>query len=642
MSDDFNNKLNNVQNNNKDEKREKAAKISDAVGELSEKIVSDTDSKRKTPSADTEKPVFTSAAGLWGAKRIWIPAVSAAACGAIVLGVLFGSGILRNDISGGIDVHTLANNEQDLSGNPIQNSDDGSQNGNPSMGGTNGEPVGTDNADTDMESSGGYGEDSQDKNGGSGNSTGEFAFSTETTTPEQIAMPSTEPIGTTAGTDSQAAETLSTVQEPGAFNLSQYVEVLGLAEYPYSVSYISGNMSPEEFNNRYQKWWDERALRIDIGKKVDTNALTEFNKKTSSVFLTDSNEKNRVYSPANIYLSLAVLAELADGESRQQILELAGFDNIEALREQSSALWKSTYRNDGICSTVLANSLWLQNGIDVDNDTVNKVADEYFASIFRGDMGSEETLTALKEWLDYQTGGLLKDSINNLELSPSTVMTLCSTVYFNAKWRDEFVKEKNDFRIFHSPYGDTESEFMNTTLYDHGFFRGEDYAAASLRFDVAGGSMWFILPDEDKTVDDVLESGEYLEMLDNLSGWENYLSQCDINLSVPKFDVSSDLNLIEGLKTIGIEDIFNIDKADFSPLVKDLKEVFIGKAEHAARVVIDEQGCEAAAYTVLPAAMGGGSPDYEDIDFVLDRPFVFVITSETDSVLFVGTVYDVG
>ena len=52
---------------------------------------------------------------------------------------------------------------------------------------------------------------------------------------------------------------------------------------------------------------------------------------------------------------------------------------------------------------------------------------------------------------------------------------------------------------------------------------------------------------------------------------------------------------------------------------------------------IDEEGVEAAAYTIM-AICGAGMPPEEEIDFVLDPPFLFVITSRDGLPLFAGIV----
>ena len=114
-----------------------------------------------------------------------------------------------------------------------------------------------------------------------------------------------------------------------------------------------------------------------------------------------------------------------------------------------------------------------------------------------------------------------------------------------------------------------------------------------------------------------------------------------VNLSMPKFDVVSDLDLRDGLMELGIQDVFDKEIADFSPLTQAVEEIFLSQAKHAARVTVDEKGVEAAAYTVLMME-AGGSMMPEAVDFVLDRPFLFVITSEDGLPLFAGVVNQLG
>ena len=111
-----------------------------------------------------------------------------------------------------------------------------------------------------------------------------------------------------------------------------------------------------------------------------------------------------------------------------------------------------------------------------------------------------------------------------------------------------------------------------------------------------------------------------------------------VHLTVPKFDVSSDLDLVEGLKAMGVTDVFDPNLSDFSPLIQSTDPIFVNQAKHAARVHIDEEGCEAAAYTVIMMMAGAAAPPDEELDFVLDRPFLFVITSPDELPLFAGLV----
>ena len=66
--------------------------------------------------------------------------------------------------------------------------------------------------------------------------------------------------------------------------------------------------------------------------------------------------------------------------------------------------------------------------------------------------------------------------------------------------------------------------------------------------------MWFILPDEGHTVAEILKSDEYLQMTLNPADWENK-DNYKIYLSLPKFDVADQKDLIAGMKAMGVTDV---------------------------------------------------------------------------------------
>ena len=150
--------------------------------------------------------------------------------------------------------------------------------------------------------------------------------------------------------------------------------------------------------------------------------------------------------------------------------------------------------------------------------------------------------------------------------------------------------------------------------------------------------MWLILPDEGHGVDELLDSGEAMEFLlaDNYTG-SKYLK---VNLSVPKFDVSSDLSLIEGLKELGVTDVFGDSVSNFDPLGASTDDpLYVSQVQHAARVKVDEEGCEAAAYTVIVyEPTSAFMPPDDEVDFILDRPFLFAVTGDSGLPLFTGVV----
>ena len=387
----------------------------------------------------------------------------------------------------------------------------------------------------------------------------------------------------------------------------------------------------EEWNADLTVWETERESRNETAAQA-TSVLSSFFKDGNSQFLLTETNENKLLSPVNAYIGLAMAAELTEGETRQQLLDLFGVENTDALRKQVSAVWESVYQDNSKEICVLANSLWLESGLQYDQEAMDAIAYHYYASVFQGDLGSNKINKDIAAWINNNTGKFLKDSTKSIELTPETIMALYSTLYFQAKWSDEFSASKNTEGVFHMQDGVTQAVYMNKKLKQMNYYWGENFSAVNLGLK-NGCRMWFVLPDEGMTVNDVLNGGAYMEMI--LSNeWEDY-KYMKVNLSVPKFDVSSTMDLSEGLKNMGATNVFYENVAEFTKLTAD-SPIYLTGANQSVRVQIDEEGVKAAAYIEIPGA-GSAAPPEEVIDFVLDRPFLFVITNDNIP-LFAGCV----
>ena len=419
------------------------------------------------------------------------------------------------------------------------------------------------------------------------------------------------------------------IQSPGSLQLTTLVAA---PEYPQMVQcpVYEDYENYRDYSKALNAWYTDQRNHYNQPAGYADN-LQDFWAKSIAQFL--SGDGNRAYSPANVYLALAMLAEVSSGNSRQQVLDLLGADSIEALRTQARYVWNAQYCNDGKTTSVLANSLWLDDAYTFKDATVQNIVNHYYASVFNGDLGTDEMNQHLRDWINSQTSDLLQEHTKELELSTNSVFALVSTIYFAADWDSGFNKKKTADGIFHGENGDLTTTFMNKTITEGTYFWGEDFGA--VRLPLSKGCMWLILPDEGKTVEDVLESSEYLQLTLSPSSWQNQ-KELKINLSVPKFDISSKADLIEGMKALGLTDVFDSNTANFTSMT-DAEDLFLGKIEHAVRVAIDEEGLIAAAYTVMDfPALGMPTIPDDEIDFVLDRPFLFLVTK--DIPLFAGVV----
>jgi len=399
--------------------------------------------------------------------------------------------------------------------------------------------------------------------------------------------------------------------------------LVAMPVYPEMAAYSEDN---------WVQWRESQQAQYDQPTGYAQGTETFF--KSSLQQLLPSDTENTVCSPVNIYMALAMLTEAADGSSRQQLLELLGAESVDAVREQAGHVWNAHYCDDGLTTSVLANSLWLDEGTAYHESTVRTLADSYYASVYQCDLGSNQSVQALQAWLNEQTRGLLTEQSQKIELEDDCVLALASTVYYNAQWEAPFAERFNYDGSFHAPSGERKVTYLYQHLGATSYYWGEGYGAVAL--DLRDGSkLWLVLPDKDVTPGALVQSGQVLDMILNPAGREKQKTVA-VNLAVPKFDIAASTDLIPDLQELGVTELFKPEAADLSALISD-DPAYVTQAEHAARFTMTEEGVTAAAYTVITADNGAAFAE-EEIDFTLYRPFLFVLESRDGLPMFAGVV----
>ncbi len=426
----------------------------------------------------------------------------------------------------------------------------------------------------------------------------------------------------------------------GVMSLSAYA--ISEPAYPAFPQRINADhQAREDYYGEYRTYREELGLieefDADFAAKVG-----DFSAETSQLLLTGVGE-NRLYSPVSFWIALAMLAETTGGGSRQQILEAMGVEDIEALRTGTQALWRRLYRDNGVSATRLASSLWLNERFTYFEEPLNTLSDCYYAGSYAVDMGTEEADQAIAAWIDVQTENLLQENTSGIETKALTALRLYSTIYYYGGWSSAFNEAENTEDIFTRADGtEVTATFMHRTQ-EASALIGDTFTAGYLGTE--NTTIYFVLPHEDVTVEEVLSEDALWERLFDREQWENR----EVEWSLPKFDVQSDLELQETMEALGITDVFDEALADFSPLIDEealaaqgLTPPVLNVAHQAARLEVDEEGIRAVAYTELGGdTTSDAPPPVETVMMDLDRPFLVVISSPVEGVpLFVGVIHD--
>ena len=406
-----------------------------------------------------------------------------------------------------------------------------------------------------------------------------------------------------------------------------------LASYPAPTA---ANLSAEEFieGDSSWKWADAYYETIQKTLGISGDMLKYYTNLSEQVLI--NGDENTVLSPLNTYIAFAMLAETSEGNTRQQILDMLGASDIETLRGNVKALWESNYVDTPVLKSLLANSLWLNDSFKFSDKTLKFLADNYYASSFWGTPGTKEFNNALKKWTNDNTGNLLTEYTENLEMDPSTILAIMSTIYYKASWVKDFNKSATTSETFHGVKGDTTVQMMHNSEFSR-YAQTDNFIVIELCLSDSG-SMFFYLPKEGVNVNELASDPDVLSLANNNSDprWSSTM----VDMSIPKFKVSSRTDLIPVLTALGVTDALDYTVADFSPLTEEPNSLYVDSAEHAALVEIDEDGVTGAAYTAL--MMTEGAMLATDIlEFVLDDPFMFVVTGAVGSILFDGLVKNI-
>ena len=339
--------------------------------------------------------------------------------------------------------------------------------------------------------------------------------------------------------------------------------------------------------------------------------------------------KSTLISPLSVLYALAMTANGAEGETREQIEETLGM-SVEELNIYLYSYMQNLPQGERYKLNI-ANSIWFTDHerFEVNRDFLQKNANYYGADIYKAPF-DEQTLADINSWVNYQTDGLIPKALDNIP--ESAVMYLINAILFDAEWANIY----NEYSVYDGKFttedgGQIDYEFMRS---EESRYIEDGDAVGFIKY-YSGGKYAFaaLLPGEGVSV------SEYLSGLDGekLSAILSGSSYDTVYATMPKFECEYDVEMSEILYGMGIVDAFSSSRADFSGLgVSDAGNICISRVIHKTFIEVAEKGTKAGAVTIIEET-NEGAPD--EPKFVnLDRPFVYLlIDCENNIPFFIGT-----
>ena len=370
--------------------------------------------------------------------------------------------------------------------------------------------------------------------------------------------------------------------------------------------------------------------KIDAYNEEDTLTAMNF---SLELFKMNESAKNTLVSPISILTALSMTANGAKENTREQMEEVFGLspDTLNQLLN----LYIRKLPDEKKLKVSMANSIWFRKGgrIEVLPDFLQTNANYYGAKIYRSAF-DQSTLTAINDWVDIETDGMIKDILD--EIPDEAVMYLINALSFEAEWEKIYAENEISVGEFTAEDGMKQNVDM---MYGEETRYLKDTKATGFIKNYAEGSFAFValLPDEGTSVSEYLQSltGESLQNL--MKKAEN----TTVFTMMPKFKSEYSVEMSEILKEMGMADAFDENLADLSGIGTSPEgNLFISRVIHKTAIEVNEKGTKAGAATVVEVAPTSAA--METYSVKLDRPFVYlIIDTESYLPLFIGTTMSV-
>ena len=384
----------------------------------------------------------------------------------------------------------------------------------------------------------------------------------------------------------------------------------------------------DDLISRYYEW--ERECR-EVARQDKTD-YSAFLNNVATCFLNQPEGQNQVLSPLSIFHALTAMADLTVGNTQREILSVMGLPDVANARSASSIQYRANLAHGG-AEVRPAAMMWFDESVKLDREKIQDMAKTIYVGTCQGLMTDTDYQHAISLWLNKATGDIIPPENRALEIEEETKLILLTSLYFHDKWEKEFNRIKTKTGAFHTINGDVAAAYMRQSKWL--YICIEDlFTAVPLGFE-GGNTMWFVLPKEGLLPEDLLRRNY---IMDFPPDWQHLVHR-DVHMEIPRFTVSKEYDLLNDLRTMGVSQLFSDDSQTPYTTIKGMS-IKVDQAKHSTKIKVDERGCEAASYTAIRGVACAGIPKTPPrFEFILDRPFLFILMGKGNLPLFMGIVH---
>lgn len=396
-----------------------------------------------------------------------------------------------------------------------------------------------------------------------------------------------------------------------------------------SMGLISGCSSSNSMNHSINLTSGMQFRKTDTAlAPEDSAAVSDFSLKLFRNL--GRNDENVLLSGSSAWMALGMAANGADGKTLKQMEEALGLSR-DQINKAAAAFFSSLEDQNSLS---MADSIWLKDTFkdEVSREFLEKCAQDFRAEVYSSAL-DQESVEDINTWTSEHTDGLIREFLK--EIPDLTQMILINAEAFDGAWADPFEESGTKKQTFHNQDGSESSvDFLNG--YAGWSVENDDFVGFIKEYDESRYGYLLLLPrKEDEKLSDAaarLDGAALNSLLDQRMS-------ADVQISMPKMNQESTLDLNDALKASGMKDAFG-DQADFTGITGKENDLYISSVLQKTFIEVNEKGTKAAAVTDV--GIDTMSAPIESAPVVADRPYLYMIVDLQISLpLFVGQVVSI-
>ncbi len=367
----------------------------------------------------------------------------------------------------------------------------------------------------------------------------------------------------------------------------------------------------------------------------DASPSTEYvemlNDISLNIYQKIMRQENMIFSPYLLFSNLIIMESLTtDEDSINAFNDFFGSEQ-DYLNDYLKNFRQNFFLNE-FGSMKLYTSAFFNYVLPLNDDVIPHLTKMY-CEAYQADFFNDNDVNKILKWVDQKINTKNFITKDDLNIDEHSMILFMQAMYYNQRWQKKYSSSNTIKDTFYCSIDDeVDVDFMNHEYYGKVYLY-DDYLTVFDNY-YNGYTIKYIVPTNDDNIHEIVDKNHINIFKEDES---KIIENVIIDLYVPKFEVTSNIDFTDVLIDCGLEPLFK--GHPFDNLYADLKgytSVSLKYIKQKNKITFNEDGTEVKTLTFSMMAGNSSPAPYEVSTIRLNKPFIYIIYDQNQIPLYVG------